>query len=100
MHFAFIYFLIYFFLTCAIYFSVVVNMYIAIIMENFDDIFQQEQNGVSQGDIETFYMVWGRYDPRATQFVTLLELPDLLHGLYPPFQLAKPNLVNILVSKS
>ena len=70
-------------------------MYIAIILENFDEIFQQDESGVSQGDFETFYMVWGRYDPRATQFVTLTELSNLLHDLHPPFQLPKPNLVRI-----
>ena len=69
-------------------------MYIAIILENFDEIFQQDESGVSRGDFETFYMVWGRYDPRATQFVTLTELSNLLHDLHPPFQLSKPNLVN------
>lgn len=71
-------------------------MYIAIILENFDEIFQQDESGVSQGDFETFYMVWGRYDPRATQFVTLTELSNFLHDLHPPFQLPKPNLVSCL----
>ncbi|XP_078484779.1 sodium channel protein 1 brain-like [Ciona intestinalis] len=88
---AVLYFVFYIF----IIFLVIVNMYIAIILENFDEIFQQDECGVSQGDFETFYMVWGRYDPRATQFVTLTELSNLLHDLHPPFQLPKPNLVKI-----
>uniref|UniRef100_H2ZHJ3 Sodium channel protein n=1 Tax=Ciona savignyi TaxID=51511 RepID=H2ZHJ3_CIOSA len=86
---------IYFVAFICIVFLVIVNMYIAIILENFDEIFKQDESGVSQGDFETFYMVWGRYDPRATQFVTLTELSNLLHDLHPPFQLPKPNLVKI-----
>uniref|UniRef100_H2ZHJ6 Sodium channel protein n=1 Tax=Ciona savignyi TaxID=51511 RepID=H2ZHJ6_CIOSA len=86
---------IYFVAFICIVFLVIVNMYIAIILENFDEIFKQDESGVSQGDFETFYMVWGRYDPRATQFVTLTELSNLLHDLHPPFQLPKPNLVTL-----
>lgn len=66
-------------------------MYIAIILENFDEIFQQEETGVSQDDFEYFYVIWGRYDPKASQFVSVAELSNLLHSLHPPFQLAKPN---------
>ena len=69
-------------------------MYIAIILENFDEIFEQDETGVSQGDFETFYQVWGRYDPRATQFVSISQLSNLLHDLHPPFQLSKPNEVS------
>nr|CAB3265896.1 sodium channel protein 1 brain-like [Phallusia mammillata] len=87
--------IIYFVVFIFVVFLVIVNMYIAIILENFDEIFKQDESGVSQGDFETFYMVWGRYDPKATQFVTLTELSNLLHDLHPPFQLPKPNLVKI-----
>ena len=68
-------------------------MYIAIILENFDEILQQDKSGVSQGEFDTFYIVWGKYDPQATQFVSLNELSNLIHELHPPFQLAKPNQV-------
>lgn len=85
-------------------FAVIVNMYIAIILDNFEEILQQDETGVSLGDFDTFYEVWGRYDPRATQFVTLHELSNLLHHLHPPLQLPKPNevrrLKNFAVSKS
>nr|XP_039270948.1 sodium channel protein type 4 subunit alpha B-like [Styela clava] len=90
-HFAIIYFVAYIFLV----FLVVVNMYIAIILENFDEIFQQEESGVGQDDFEYFYVVWGRYDPKASQFVSIAELSNLLHSLHPPFQLAKPNEIKI-----
>ena len=68
-------------------------MYIAIILENFDEILQQDKSGVSQGEFDTFYTVWGRYDPQATQFVGLNILSNLIHELHPPFQLPKPNQV-------
>ncbi|CAK8685583.1 unnamed protein product [Clavelina lepadiformis] len=88
---AVLYFVFYIFIV----FLVIVNMYIAIILDNFDEILKQDESGVSQGDFETFYMVWGKYDPQASQFVTLTKLSDLLHDLHPPFQLAKPNSIKI-----
>lgn len=66
-------------------------MYIAIILENFGEMFDQEEAGLSQDDFEFFYVVWARYDPKATQFVSVSDLSNLLHSLHPPFQLAKPN---------
>jgi hypothetical protein len=39
--------------------------------------------------------VWGRYDPKATQFVHIDEMPDLLHTLPKPFKVPKPNEIKI-----
>ena len=75
-------------------FLVIVNMYIAIILDNFDDILQQDESGISLGDFEEFYSVWAGYDPKATQFVTLQKLSNLLDDLKPPFQIPKPNEVS------
>ena len=66
-------------------------MYIAIILENFEDILQQDESGITSGDFEEFYAVWAHYDPDATQFVTLKKLSNLLDTLRPPFRIQKPN---------
>ena len=39
--------------------------------------------------------MWGRYDPKATQFVHIDEMPDLLHTLPKPFKVPKPNEIKI-----
>lgn len=68
-------------------------MYIAIILDNFEDILSQDEIGISTGDFEQFYYVWAQFDPKATHYVTLTTLSDLLNNLHPPFQIKKPNQV-------
>merc|ERR1719285_1618105 len=72
-------------------FLIIINMYIAVILENFDEIFQQDRVGIADEDYEFFYAIWGKFDPKATQFVHIDEMPDLLHALPKPFKVPKPN---------
>ena len=103
--------IIFFIAYIVVVFLIIINMYIAVILENFDEIFQQvirfnqiqigndfsEQDrvGIADEDYEFFYAVWGRYDPKATQFVHIDEMPDLLHTLPKPFKVPKPNEIKI-----
>ncbi|CAG5099650.1 Oidioi.mRNA.OKI2018_I69.XSR.g16619.t1.cds [Oikopleura dioica] len=78
-----------------IIFLIIINMYIAVILERFDEIFTQESVGIVDEDYEFFYNVWGKYDPKATQFVDVHLMSDLLHELPKPFKVKKPNEIKI-----
>ena len=66
-------------------------MYIAIILENYDKVFEQEEIGITEDDFEDFYLKWQKYDPYATQFIKLEDLPRFLSELGAPFSIIKFN---------
>ncbi len=72
-------------------FLIIVNLYIAIILENFNNAHEQEEVGITEDDMEMFYMVWERYDPHATQFIKCEHLSDLVADLDEPLGIPKPN---------
>ncbi|KAK1148393.1 sodium channel protein 60E-like [Acipenser oxyrinchus oxyrinchus] len=76
-------------------FIVIVNMYVAVILENFTEAQEQELEGVTDDHIEMFYEEWSKYDPSATQFISLEQLPDFLDRLKSPLRIPKPNAVKI-----
>lgn len=55
----------------------------------------QESVGIVDEDYDFFYNVWGKYDPKATQFVDVHLVSDLLHELPQPFKVKKPNEIKI-----
>ena len=71
------------------------NTYIAVILDNFMELFEQEKLGATNEDLESFYGTWSRFDPDATQFIPIDQLPDLLDQLSPPFKVGKPNSIKI-----
>ena len=59
------------------------------------DLFEQEKLGITNEDLDNFYVTWARYDPDATQFIDSDQLPELLNELPTPLKVAKPNSVKI-----
>lgn len=77
----------YIFINCLI----IVNMYIAVILDQFNAAQVQEETGISEDDIESYYEVWKIYDPKATQFISYNKLATFLDELEQPLRVAKPN---------
>lgn len=71
-------------------FMVIINMYIAVILENLSQA-SKEDTGISEEDIEMFYVCWSRFDPNATQFIRHDQLSDFVSSLDPPLGIEKPN---------
>uniref|UniRef100_A0A8C4Q8Z9 Sodium channel protein n=1 Tax=Eptatretus burgeri TaxID=7764 RepID=A0A8C4Q8Z9_EPTBU len=76
-------------------FLVVVNMYIAIILENFGVATEESAEPLSEDDFERFYEVWEKFDPDATQFITLAELSNFATALDEPLKVPKPNRIKL-----
>lgn len=72
-------------------FMIIINMYIAVILENFALAHEQEEIGITEDDFDMFYVNWEMYDPLATQYIKLEQLPDFLGGLEDPLGVPKPN---------
>ncbi|XP_078475469.1 sodium channel protein type 1 subunit alpha-like isoform X1 [Lampetra fluviatilis] len=77
-------------------FLIVVNMYIAIILENFSVATEESAEPLSEDDFETFYEVWEKFDPDATQFIDFERLPDFADALEDPLRIAKPNRIKLI----
>ena len=74
---------------------VMINMFIAIIIENFYQAQEQDEAGVTEDDLENFYLVWEKYDPYATQFIKLENLYDLIAEIRSPLGVPKPNIKTV-----
>ncbi|KAL4238010.1 hypothetical protein ACF0H5_002721 [Mactra antiquata] len=72
-------------------FLVVVNMYIAVILENFSQATEDVQQGLTPDDFDMYYEKWEKFDPDATQYISLEQLSDFVDYLEEPLQLQKPN---------
>ncbi|XP_075447764.1 sodium channel protein type 8 subunit alpha isoform X3 [Ascaphus truei] len=77
-------------------FLIVVNMYIAIILENFSVATEESADPLSEDDFETFYEIWEKFDPDATQFIQFSKLPDFADALEHPLRLSKPNTLELI----
>ncbi|XP_015914101.1 sodium channel protein 1 brain [Parasteatoda tepidariorum] len=71
-------------------FMVIINMYIAVILENLSQA-SKEDTGISEEDIEMFYVCWSQFDPNASQFIRHCQLSDFVASLDPPLGIEKPN---------
>ncbi|XP_022252047.1 sodium channel protein 60E-like [Limulus polyphemus] len=72
-------------------FMIVINMYIAVLLENLNQATQEQEVGITEEDVEMFYVCWARYDPRATQFIQLDQVLDFVANLGPPLGIPRPN---------
>ncbi|XP_060930187.1 sodium channel, voltage gated, type VIII, alpha subunit a isoform X11 [Limanda limanda] len=77
-------------------FLIVVNMYIAIILENFSVATEESADPLSEDDFETFYEIWERFDPTASQFITFIKLSDFADALEHPLRVPKPNTIELI----
>lgn len=77
-------------------FLIVVNMYIAIILENFSVATEESADPLSEDDFETFYEIWEKFDPDATQFIQFGKLTDFADALEHPLRVPKPNTIELI----
>ncbi|KAJ8400902.1 hypothetical protein AAFF_G00392560 [Aldrovandia affinis] len=77
-------------------FLIVVNMYIAIILENFSVATEESADPLSEDDFETFYEIWEKFDPDASQFIAYSKLSDFADTLEHPLRLPKPNTIELI----
>ncbi|KAL7385457.1 hypothetical protein ABVT39_022061 [Epinephelus coioides] len=77
-------------------FLIVVNMYIAVILENFGVATEESTDPLSEDDFETFYEVWEKFDPHASQFIVYNTLSEFADALDPPLRIAKPNKMELI----
>uniref|UniRef100_A0A8C5A474 Sodium channel protein n=1 Tax=Gadus morhua TaxID=8049 RepID=A0A8C5A474_GADMO len=77
-------------------FLIVVNMYIAIILENFSVATEESADPLSEDDFETFYEIWEKFDPTASQFITFTKLGDFADALEHPLRVPKPNTIELI----
>uniref|UniRef100_A0A6Q2ZBT3 Sodium channel protein n=1 Tax=Esox lucius TaxID=8010 RepID=A0A6Q2ZBT3_ESOLU len=77
-------------------FLIVVNMYIAIILENFSVATEESADPLSEDDFETFYEIWEKFDPDASQFITYSKLGDFADYLEHPLRVPKPNTIELI----
>uniref|UniRef100_A0A670IAL9 Sodium channel protein n=1 Tax=Podarcis muralis TaxID=64176 RepID=A0A670IAL9_PODMU len=77
-------------------FLIVVNMYIAIILENFSVATEESADPLSEDDFETFYEIWEKFDPDATQFIEYCKLADFADALEHPLRVPKPNTIELI----
>uniref|UniRef100_A0A8C5CB19 Sodium channel protein n=1 Tax=Gadus morhua TaxID=8049 RepID=A0A8C5CB19_GADMO len=77
-------------------FLIVVNMYIAIILENFSVATEESADPLSEDDFETFYEIWEKFDPDASQFITYSKLSDFADSLDQPLRVSKPNTIELI----
>ncbi|XP_048856300.1 sodium channel protein type 8 subunit alpha-like isoform X5 [Brienomyrus brachyistius] len=77
-------------------FLIVVNMYIAIILENFSVATEESADPLSEDDFETFYEIWEKFDPDASQFIAYEKLSDFADALEHPLRVPKPNTIELI----
>uniref|UniRef100_A0A3B4AH69 Sodium channel protein n=1 Tax=Periophthalmus magnuspinnatus TaxID=409849 RepID=A0A3B4AH69_9GOBI len=77
-------------------FLIVVNMYIAIILENFSVATEESADPLSEDDFETFYEIWEKFDPDASQFISYAKLEDFADALEHPLRVPKPNTIELI----
>ncbi|KAG9331908.1 hypothetical protein JZ751_016596, partial [Albula glossodonta] len=77
-------------------FLIVVNMYIAIILENFSVATEESADPLSEDDFETFYEIWEKFDPDASQFIAYAKLSDFADALEHPLRVPKPNTIELI----
>uniref|UniRef100_A0A8C6U143 Sodium channel, voltage gated, type VIII, alpha subunit a n=1 Tax=Neogobius melanostomus TaxID=47308 RepID=A0A8C6U143_9GOBI len=51
---------------------------------------------LSEDDFETFYEIWEKFDPTASQFITFAKLPDFADALEHPLRVPKPNTIELI----
>eukprot|EP00050_Salpingoeca_kvevrii_P002109 m.186932 g.186932 ORF g.186932 m.186932 type:complete len:1593 (-) comp10537_c4_seq1:430-5208(-) len=77
-------------------FLIIVNMYVAVILENLHEASRDEDETVlSERHITEFYEIWREYDPQATQFISLDQLPELVARLPAPLGITSMTNVQI-----
>lgn len=77
-------------------FLIVVNMYIAVILENFSQVREEVQVGLTGEDYDMYYELWQKYDPNGTEFISYDVLSDFVDKLEEPLGIKKPNRLKLI----
>eukprot|EP00762_Andalucia_godoyi_P008681 ANDGO_00428.mRNA.1 Muscle calcium channel subunit alpha-1 len=64
--------------------TILLNVFIAVILENFATVSNDEQNTITENDIEEYAETWQAFDPGASGYIPLRELPKLIETLSAP----------------
>jgi hypothetical protein len=62
-------------------FVILLNLFIAIILENYDNSQKEEAMRIGESTIEFFIETWKKYDPRATKFIEVDDLENIVMDL-------------------
>ena len=62
-------------------FVILLNLFIAIILENYDNSQKEEAMRIGESTIEQFIQTWKKYDPRATKFIEVDDLENVVTDL-------------------
>lgn len=54
--------------------------------------------GITEDDIETYYELWGTYDPKATKYIPANKLSDFVDELEAPLHIPKPNFIRLVMT--
>lgn len=68
------------------------NLFIAIILEGFASSSLESSYHLSSSNFDNFQSIWKIFDPKATKFIHVSVLPDLLDKLNPPLGWKNKNL--------
>ena len=67
------------------------NLFLAVLFESYSLANSLEENGITNVDLEMFFLTWQKFDPFATQFIHTNQLNDFLSELEKPLRLPQPN---------
>jgi hypothetical protein len=81
----------------------VINLVVGVIIDNFERTFSENDDGQGlASSLSQFSDVWAEFDPKATHYLTVARLPDLLLRLDPPLGvkgMRRPNLAVVQILK-
>jgi hypothetical protein len=75
---------VYFVLFVFIVFFVLINLFIAVILENFGDLVTEGEADITEEHFDEFSRAWAAYDPAATHYIEIEDVPRLLRSIAPP----------------
>ncbi|KYO46982.1 hypothetical protein Y1Q_0014535 [Alligator mississippiensis] len=64
--------------------------------ENFNVATEESAEPLSDDDFDIFYEIWGKFDPKATQFIKYSALSDFADALAEPLRIPKPNHLELI----
>ncbi|XP_062276409.1 sodium channel protein type 4 subunit alpha B-like isoform X2 [Scomber scombrus] len=87
-----------FFLTSYIIicFLLLLSVFFVIILEIFDMFAEEDEEPLSDDDLQMFYDTWKRFDPDASQCIQYSNLSEFCDALKDPLRIPKPNTIKLI----
>jgi len=76
-----------------LFFIILVNMFVAVIVDNYSEANEEEEIGITEEDIYSYFQKWEVHDPDDTEFIDLSKLGIFASELEPPLGLPPKNQV-------